>query len=589
MERKQKQSLIDLSISKGLDYLVHDDLRDIEKMYNTSLSEDPLYCLRLLYLGHITSASFSTWLETRGMNVVKNAVDQLKSDFSKGSKDACFDFATSLTKVPNISEDIHTKIIAAAAVSMFFTREGTGDPVGEALASSYLNEIFEEEYSKILFACSETRLLLFMFCALWKCNYPGVYEALEEYLPSKELLTDREREALRKTKRKNSTDMGTWIKIATNYYKDLGFDPNDYNPAAFILMLLLSYRELAASVITKRHPEFSGMEKEIKDANNYLHDTSSFNDEYYSVLKKNLESLGDINQSNINLHNDIYFSSFMAAHGSYIFQGDPEFWQQHAEKIFAADEEIVGLGHLAMIVVLLWSSNYEKFQYHLEQAIREIASGGKKVTDPSNDVNKDSQNTRASQDIPCTTNVEAESQIPYSQINEMTEQPIQHRRRRSERYVESEQITSEGRMEDNNPAVKASYNSTATGEQQTIAASPAFVPFATDNDVNILKSPKDELSLNNQDSPPVTEPNQHQPSDLPFSFKDIIRCFIELKSRIIICIIALIFILVFGFSVFKLLLGVIVGVISVLIMKNKKVLFYSSKIQNQKNSNNVQE
>ena len=379
MDQEHVSDIISTSLSLGVKLFGRDATRTLHARYNTSLAEDPAFCMRLRFMVTLGSEDFAAWLYSKDKIALLGRVQKyIRVDLNENPQSAGCDLANDLCKIASETNDNTARIMAAAAMALFYDAEGVRE-AALPVACSYLKAFFEEDYGKAidLLVEADQRICVLLFIALWKTNYDGVSEALADKLQYNTILTGPEKEALMLPKKENRTprDMSLWDKVATNFYTDLGFSPEEYNPFAFILILLLSYREEAASVITQRHPEFAPMEQAVRETNGFLHSSESFNDVYYEALKHDLEALGDLNKANPALHDDIYFSLYMAAHGSFLYQGDREFWQKHVERVFSAEEELKGFGHLAMMVVALWSSDYGNFQSRLRQAVASMNTG----------------------------------------------------------------------------------------------------------------------------------------------------------------------------------------------------------------------
>ena len=371
MDPKKKQSTIDLTVSKGLEYLVVGSYRELLNVYNTSIASDPRTCFQLAFLCLALTEGFSSYLQSREQYDILAALNRMRQDVpTSGVDQAGLTFATTLADVPDERLGLPGWIVTAAAVALFYKGEGSGDPVGEALATTYLDRVFEKDYVDVLMAFGdEMRLIIFLFFAMWKCNYPGIAEQLNKQLPLQDQLTDAEKAALGRIVRKNSKDMAMWLQIALNFYKDQGFTAQDYNPIAFVLILLLTYRVDAASMLTQRHPDFAPAEQMIAGTNQHLRTSQSFADEYYELLNLDFKTLSELSKADPSLREDVYLSVFTFAHASFLYQGDDELWRRQAEKIMQADEEVVGIPFLALLIVLFWCSDYQDFRSMLEEAV----------------------------------------------------------------------------------------------------------------------------------------------------------------------------------------------------------------------------
>jgi len=575
MDKNQKTMIINNSISLGLQLLGGVGSRTLREHFNASLANDPTYCMRLQFMALINSDDFSDWLRSKGKTDLFNRIQKYKIDLNQDPENANYNLANDLYSISSNSHENAARILSAASMSLFYNDEGVIG-ASHAMARVELDALFESEYVSVVDLCAGAsfRFSILLFFALWIINYDGVYEALCELLPKERSLMDDEKAALKTEKRATPQDLNTWIKIATNFYKDLGFSTwDEYNPIAFILRLLLEYRENAASVIVKRHPEFATMESEIKKTNNYLLNSSSFNDEYYSELKKNLEALGDINQSNQSLHDDIYFSVFMAAHGSFLFQGDAEFWQQHVEKLFSVDEEIRGWGHMAMIVVLLWSSNYHDFQARLHEAVVNISKTSTPSAESSESGTYSEPDNQASfrknNSLKFVSNTSTES--VHSELN--TNSTVQNqRRRRSDRYNNE---TSSNTGTKSNVEKMSEYNSVQSANQ---VVQNDRRPIVTSYSASVDGSSK-STSISNSNT--VSEQNSLvQEADLN-DFKQLLKTvpayFKDKKSLGVIIGTTIIFSMIFGFSLFKVVLGVVMGIAAVYFLKKKNIYLRSSE------------
>ena len=190
MDKEHRESLVDLSVQKGLEALGN-DYPMLKEQFGASLAADPAHTLRMLFMGHICSGSFLSRLRACGKHEAAQAVEQLKAGIAGGAENVWGDFTATLSGLPDIKQNVPALILTASALSLFFGEDGA------VLAKVYLGMLFNGDYVKVLFTFSdEMRFSFFLFCALWMCDDPEAREALAKHLPAVRSLAAAEKAAL---------------------------------------------------------------------------------------------------------------------------------------------------------------------------------------------------------------------------------------------------------------------------------------------------------------------------------------------------------------------------------------------------------
>ena len=370
MDPRQQNEIIDTSVRYALSVFGGEEFRNMQNRFGCSLAEKPLLCFRMYWMTHLATRSTLEWADQQNRPDIRTAIMNFVEAVRAGRDNMHFTLAQELYGLTNSRDDAVTSLLASTALASSLLYAKDDDAVwGEGMIQERIQFLFSGDYNELYSVCSSqnSTFFVYLFIAMWACNFDGLYEAMESHISSAQL-TEAEKQAIMPAKKSHRTsrDMDTWISCAINLSNSIGMDPKQNKPIALIYALLVSWRSAAADVVAKRIGVFAPVAESIRaeaDRENLSLDES------YESLRKNLMEMGALNKQYPDLQKDIYYLTLFVAHGSYLYSGDDQLWRDMLENVFNAEEELLGAAHIAMFVVCLWSSDYDHFRQRLEDAI----------------------------------------------------------------------------------------------------------------------------------------------------------------------------------------------------------------------------